>query len=179
MFKNCKALCSYNRYKINENGQEVVDTDSDYFIPPSFFTYAKNVTNLTGMFEGTYMSANTKLNEVFTPLTGSLIINKIFYETFKPCKVSNVFITNNIQSLTQAFAVGTNGNSNTLYNQAVTFEQIFKAGYTNKTSPLNDWKQCFYGYKNNNPATCIHETTKTLNDNNTLTQNYQYGVITS
>lgn len=179
MFKNCKALCSYNRYKINESGSEVVETDKDYFIPPSFFTYAKNVTNLTGMFEGTYMAANTKLNDVFRPLTGSLIINRIFYETFKPCIVSNVFSTNTIQSLSEAFAVGTNGHENTLYNQTVTFEQVFKAGYTNKTSPIENWRKCFYGYKNNNPATCTHENPKTLNDNSSYTQNYSWGIITT
>lgn len=179
MFKNCKALCSYNRYKINESGSEVVETDKDYFIPPSFFTYAKNVTNLTGMFEGTYMAANTKLNDVFRPLTGSLIINRIFYETFKPCIVSNVFSTNTIQSLSEAFAVGTNYYENTLYNQTVTFEQVFKAGYTNKTSPIENWRKCFFGYKNNNPATCTHENPKTLNDNSTYTQNYSWGVITA
>ena len=74
LFKWCKKL-SYYYY------DDVIRKYS-YMIPEGFFDYAKNVSDLTSMFEDSLMPDGCNLSRTFKPLIGALDLTKIFFRCY-------------------------------------------------------------------------------------------------
>lgn len=93
MFKYCRMLSGYE------------DASNIYLIPPSFFDYTPKLSNLTEAFEGIIYPEGVTLS-VFTKLTSSLIIDKIFAFSHYSgtTALSGIFNNRNISSLTATFS---------------------------------------------------------------------------
>lgn len=163
MFTNCKAISSY---KLQEGEY--------YTIPKTFFSYSKNITDLTRAFSGCIFGKEVTLRGIFNYLTGQLIAEEVFYQSYFPRNVANVFSQNNVQTTTAAFAVSKTENPGSVtqprpYTQNVQFEAVFK-NYTNKQYNTN-YYYTFNGYRRD----CVtHESTKSLPYSEGTDYNFNY-----
>ena len=166
MFTNCKAISSYQL-----GGEK-------YMIPKTFFSYSKNITDLTRAFSGCIFGKEVNLSGIFSQLTGQLIAEEVFYQSYFPQHVANVFSQNDVQCTTAAFAVSKTANPSSVttprpYTQNVQFEAIFK-NYTNKLYNTN-YYYTFNGYRND----CVtHESNKTLPYNEETQTDYNFNYTT-
>lgn len=159
MFTNCKAISSYQL------------DEEKYMIPKTFFSYSKNITDLTRAFSGCIFGKEVNLSGIFSQLTGQLIAEEVFYQSYFPRLVTNVFSSNDVQCTTAAFAVSQTENPASVttprpYTQNVQFEAVFK-NYTNKLYNTN-YYYTFNGYKKD---CVIHESTKSVPYNE---ENFNY-----
>ena len=166
MFTNCKAISSY------QLGEE------KYMIPKTFFSYSKNITDLTGAFSGCIFGKDVNLSGIFSQLTGQLIAKEVFYQSYFPRFVTNVFSQNDVQCTTAAFAVSQTENPASITiprpsTQNVQFEAVFK-NYTNKVNNTN-YYYTFNGYRKD---CVIHEQTKSLPYKEDTQTDYNYNYTT-
>ena len=155
--------------------------DEDIVIPYKFFSYAKNITNLTRMFA--YFVHPNKVNykPVFRELKNSnaLIIEGIFFNNYwaennqsTNTRIEEVFKYNSISSLTDSFRIaGSSATDSNPRNQKVTFSKIFKPNTYNQSkyqgsNYLSKFQTAFYGYNGD-----TRFENKTLIDNS-VTNNY-------
>lgn len=169
MFYNCKVL-SY--YSISGAG---------YMIPKDFFSYCPNVTNLSGAFQGMTFNLDVNLN-VFNYINPSKLTNisYIFYNCYyngtsssNRRTISGIFSTfTALTNVRTAFAPTYNGSNGSpkLISPYITFSNVFPLGkYTNGNYNSNvNFKEVFAYF---DPATVVHESTKTMPDTQ---NNYKY-----
>ena len=167
MFAYCKCL-SYIRN---------IDNNEDYMLPEDFFTYATKVTTLTSLFSYTIQPHFITLRNCFKPLTDPLTLNNVFYRCYwsgsseSKTIISEVFRTNKLANVTQAFAMSETNQDAYPRDQYITFNNIFKSSYASSTYSSNSrFSKAFFGYSR---ETVTHEVSKTLPDNIT-TQNYTF-----
>lgn len=140
-------------------------------LPPNFFDYTPNVTDLSSMFANTTFFTNPN---VFGKLKGALNVESIFYGVTwsggtqqEPFELSGVFGSNKIQNCKSAFNAYENR------NQYVRFTSMFIPTLEDPTShpPAAD-ETVFYGYRQ---GYAIHEVNKTCSQDPDK-RNYAYYV---
>ena len=169
MFASCKRL-SY----IANN-----ESNNEYLLPSEFFTYAKNVTNLQNMFKWTVQPHKVDMVDCFIPLNrNNLDIQYMFANCYwqgtssNPTTINNVFVNNNIDTLTGVFEMEGASIQNAYPKaQYITFNNIFNSKYSSNTYAANvKFSYAFYGWTE---GYVTHESSKTL-PNNGDTNNYTY-----
>lgn len=169
LFKWCKKL-SYYYY------DDVIRKYS-YMIPEGFFDYAKNVSDLTSMFEDSLMPDGCDLSRTFKPLIGALDLTKIFFRCYWSGEnvLINMFNTNEIKSTNCAFAIAvySETGSDRNRNQQITFSDNFNSKYSRSSYVTNtNFHNTFCGYTNT-----VTFGTKTLSDDPITYNYYIYGNV--
>lgn len=168
MFAYCKCLSYIRDYEDNV----------DYMLPETFFSYTKNVSNLRSLFSYTIQPHLITLRNCFKPLIQPLELNNIFYRCYwsgsdtSKTLISEVFRTNQLKSVVEAFAMSDNNQDGYPRSQYITFENIFPSSYAAaRYASDSNFSRAFFGYSSSSYVT--HEDPKTLPDN-IETKNYTY-----
>lgn len=168
MFAYCKCLSYIRDYEDNV----------DYMLPETFFSYTKNVSNLRSLFSHTIQPHLITLRNCFKPLIQPLELNNIFYRCYwsgsdtSKTLISEVFRTNQLKSVVEAFAMSDNNQDGYPRSQYITFENIFPSSYAAaRYASDSNFSRAFFGYSSSSYVT--HEDPKTLPDN-IETKNYTY-----
>lgn len=161
MFGNCGNITSYS-----------VESQPNVYItiPPTFFHYTPNLTNLSLMFAHSRIWSNP---DVFGSLKGFLNVSSIFYgcmwagaSSTNRFQLSGVFASNKITNCSSAF----NGSySEATRNQYIQFTKMFSTDKTIHPESADD--HVFYGYTSGTYV--IHETEKTCSTLEAR-KNYKY-----
>ena len=174
MFRCCKLL-SYYRHDYIHNGYA-------YMIPEEFFSYAPKVTILRNMFEDTLQPQLSELTSVFSYLTGTLDITRLFYSSYWDgskypnvyTELSEIFVNHAIVSTEKAFCITVSvSTTDRVRNQYIKFSKIFDSRYSSSAYSQNiNFSDTFRGYtKLGSGEENERFGVKTLVDNN-ITNNY-------
>ena len=157
MFAYCKCLSYIRNYEDNV----------DYMLPETFFSYTKNVSNLKSLFSYTIQPHLITLRNCFKPLIQPLELNNIFYRCYwsgsstSKTLISEVFRTNQLKSVVEAFAMSDNNQDGYPRSQYITFENIFPSSYAAaRYASDSNFSKAFFGYSGSSYVT--HEDPKTL-----------------
>ena len=134
-------------------------------IPYTFFTYAPDITNLSGTFSHDTFFSGAPLSQPFSALRGTLNVSSIFYGCHwnggteaNKFKLSGVFYSNKINNAGSAFAAYTDK------SQYIEFNSMFSTDRARH--PYSADNKVFYGYtkgpsgnvskyvKHEDPKTC-------------------------
>lgn len=166
MFNCCKRL-SY--YKTSESGW--------YLIPKDFFKYATRITSLESAFADMVFPKLININ-VFKPLTGTLNVKELFYQSYwdgtssNKVLIENIFDDKRVSSTTRAFCIvdHAEGSEDRVRSQYIRFNNVFNNIYASASYNGNEnYMSTFRGYS---ASTVEHENPKTLS-NSDLNKNYE------
>lgn len=176
MFRCCK-LMSYYRHDYIHNGHA-------YMIPEGFFSYAPKITDLSGAFQDTMQPQLSELSTIFAPLSGTLNLQRLFYESFWDSgkypgvytELSEVFNKHEVSSTEKAFCITTvsAGTSvDRVRNQMIKFSKMFDSKYSRDAYRNNmNYSDTFRGYTKLGSGTDNERFgVKTLVEND-ITNNY-------
>ena len=158
LFHSCKKL---NYYK--------VENEPAYLIPKDFFTYATKITTLDRAFADLLFPKDIDI-DVFEPLTGTLSLGELFYQSYwagtetEPVNIENIFNEHRVSKTSRAFCIVDNVNESTdrTRNQYIKFNNVFNSMYASATYAGNtNFEGTFRGYS---VLTVEHENPKTLTD---------------
>ena len=158
LFNSCKKI---NYYKVGN--------DPAYLIPKDFFTYATKINTLDGAFADMLFPKDIDI-DVFKPLTGTLSLQDLFYQSYwagtetEPVVIENIFNDHRVSKTTRAFCIVDDVNTSTdrVRNQYIRFNNVFNNMYASANYAGNtDFASTFRGYS---VLTVEHENPKTLTD---------------
>lgn len=167
MFAYCRRITSYTDFA----------SGVSYTVPRTFFSYASQVQNVSGAFQGLVFPEGINLS-VFSTLKRVLNVSRAFYQCYyngtaaSRTVISGVFAGNNVSECSLAFALSASagGQEAITRSQYVTFDNMFRGYDTEAYRTDQKFSFVFNGYSS---QSVIHESPKTL-PNNTLTNNYTY-----